>query len=75
LVSTKGVSLGERRGEGTRHAIAQALEVRFGAVPATVVKALSKVSNLAVLNELHRQAILVESLPAFERAMQERVAR
>jgi hypothetical protein len=71
----------ERRGKrqglkrGRRLATAQALEVRFGAVPARVVQALSKVTDLAVLGELHRQAILVESLQAFERAMRERVAR
>jgi hypothetical protein len=71
----------ERRGKrqrlkrGKRLVTAQALEARFGAVPAGVVQALSKGTNLAVLGELHRQAILVESLQAFERAMRERVAR
>ena len=76
-IERHGLEKGKRQGlkEGKRQAIAQALEVRFGAVPATVVKALSKMSNLAVLNELLRQAILAESLEAFERAMQERVAR
>jgi hypothetical protein len=68
---------GKRQGRkrGKRLAIAQALAVRFRAVPARVAKSLSKVSNLAVLNELLRQAILAESLEAFEWAMRERVAR
>ena len=72
----KGKTEGLREGNRVRarEDIVRALEVRFGAVPAPLVEAISAVSDVGLLDELHRQAILSADLEAFEAVLREHVA-
>ena len=60
----KGKTEGLREGNRVRarEYIVRALEVRFSAVPERLVEAISTVSDLDLLDELHRQAILSADL-------------
>lgn len=52
-----------------REDLMEVLEVRFKSVPEAVVRKLEKITGPRVLRRLHREAITVESLEAFERLL------
>ncbi|MCX6028332.1 MAG: Rpn family recombination-promoting nuclease/putative transposase [Chloroflexi bacterium] len=56
----------EGRQEGRRLAVLDLLEIRFGMVPERVQQAVNRLTDLARLRMLHKQAMLVPSLEAFE---------
>lgn len=56
--------LREGRHEGVRTSILQALEVRFGSVPQEVAQRLEALTS-EQLQELHRQAVICETLEEF----------
>lgn len=68
----KGLAQGREEGReeglqaGTRQSIVNALQVRFDAVPKELLSDLEEMEDLAVLTELLRRAIVVDSLAAFE---------
>lgn len=74
----EGMKEGKQEGmkEGSlgraRQDVLQALEVRFGPVPERAREAVLAVSDLDLLAELLRHAILVESVTAFEGELGER---
>ena len=55
-----------------QQAVLDALEVRFGAVPAPLQEAVPGIESPEALRALHRRGIVVESLAAFERELGER---
>ena len=75
------LTIWERRGmergkeEGLKEGVIQALEVRFGTVPEEVVAALGMVSDLNLLSELHRQAVVVESLDGLASMLRKRAGQ
>ncbi|MCP4398890.1 MAG: hypothetical protein GY801_16520 [bacterium] len=52
--------------QSQRKAIAEILETRLGVVPLTIVKALKTVEDTDILEELHRKALTVDDLQAFQ---------
>ncbi|MEN8215644.1 MAG: hypothetical protein ABFS56_04575 [Pseudomonadota bacterium] len=59
----------ERRGilQRSREVVIENLDVRFNHVPETMVKKIQSIDDTSLLTELHRDAILVESIEAFEK--------
>lgn len=49
-----------------REAVLEILEIRFGRIPATLAKQIQALDDPAFLKHLHRQALQVDSLEAFE---------
>lgn len=49
-----------------REMVVEVLAVRFGSVPDEVVDRLNGIDELPQLKQLHQQAILIESLSAFQ---------
>ena len=45
------------------------LFTRFGRVPESIVNLIDQIDNLEILDELHRQAVTVDSLAAFEQLL------
>ena len=60
-----GLELGQE--EGLRESVLEALEVRFGMVPFEMEKKVRQIRGRKTLEGLHRRAILVESLEAFQK--------
>ncbi|TGO02590.1 hypothetical protein PN36_22440 [Candidatus Thiomargarita nelsonii] len=61
----------ERRGilQRSREDVIENLDVRFNHVPETVVKKIQSIHDTSLLTKLHREAILVESIEAFEKRL------
>ncbi|MEN8215462.1 MAG: hypothetical protein ABFS56_03610 [Pseudomonadota bacterium] len=59
----------ERRGilQRSREWVVESLDVRFNRVPETLVKKIQSLDDTELLSKLHRQAILVDSIEAFEK--------
>ena len=53
----------------TKENMMEALEIRLGRVPKRVAEAIEALDDLAVLKKLYTQAILADSLAAFEQAL------
>jgi len=51
---------------GRREDIIEVLEVRFEAVPETIVEAVNQINDTALLKSLHRQAITIATLEEFQ---------
>ena len=64
----------EGKAEGKRESVLSVLEVRFGDVPEALVHAVNAVTDVELLSGLHREAVTVESLEAFEAVVRERAA-
>ena len=71
-LAEKWVEEGLQQGQvrAAREAVIDALEARFGEVPAEVVDRVQGVEDLAKLKVLLRQAVRAESLEAFRRALE-----
>ncbi|NEO27687.1 MAG: hypothetical protein F6K03_12545 [Kamptonema sp. SIO4C4] len=61
--------LQEGRYEGIREDILEVLEVRFETVPEALVETVNGIQDDSLLRTLHRQAILVNSLEAFQEVL------
>jgi len=61
----------ERRGilQRSREYVVESLDVRFNHVPETVVKKIQSIDDSSLLTKLLREAILVESIEAFEKRL------
>ena len=55
--------------QNTKENMMEALEVRLGRVPKRVADAIEALDDLAVLKKLYTQALLADSLSAFEQAL------
>ena len=71
----RGKQIGERIGldlgnlQMARESVLDNLEVRFGEVPSDLVEAIDAIEDLELLKQLRRQAILVDSVEAFQQAL------
>ncbi len=67
----KGLRQGLQEGlqQGLQQSIINVLETRFSTAPETLVDSVNQVADLDMLNDLHRQAILVSSLAEFEQVL------
>ena len=65
----------ERRGEtkGLKEAVIDCLEVRFNSVPAAIAQFINMKDDLAELKQLHKKAVLVESLEQFQKGFQQNI--
>ena len=52
-----------------RESVLELLEIRFEAVPEELVDAINQIEDKAQLKDLHRQAITVESIEAFQQLL------
>ena len=52
--------------EKVREDVLDALEIRFTAVPSSIVGAIDGIENLSILKQLLKRAITVDSLSEFE---------
>ncbi len=52
-----------------QEAVLDVLETRFATVPSPLVRAINEVEDLSLLKHLHKQAITVDSLSAFEETL------
>ena len=64
----KGIEKGIEKGriEKAREAVFEVLEVRFDVVPLNIVKRIRSLDEVRVLEMLHRKAVQVESIEAFQ---------
>ena len=64
----QGIEQGVEQGavQNLQQCLLEVLEVRFGELDAASIEAIQSLTDIAVLRSLHRQAILVESLSAFQ---------
>ncbi|MCP4405650.1 MAG: Rpn family recombination-promoting nuclease/putative transposase [bacterium] len=69
----KGLEAGMQRGilQNAREDLFDVLEIRFLAVPQTLVKTIERVQETPILKILHRKAVQAESLEVFERFLRE----
>jgi flagellar biosynthesis/type III secretory pathway protein FliH len=65
----EGLQLGSV--QTTRQLLYDILRIRFRAVPLTAQQTVSQLEDLAMLRQLHEQAIIAPSLDAFERVLVE----
>lgn len=63
----EGIEQGVEQGieQGLQQALLDTLTVRFGDLPGDLTERVQAITDTAVLQELHRQALLVDSLEAF----------
>ncbi|MBF0549146.1 MAG: hypothetical protein HQK60_01300 [Deltaproteobacteria bacterium] len=47
------------------------LEIRFGQVPPPIVEAVSRLEDMDLLKNLHKQAIIAKNLDEFTQALKE----
>ena len=71
IIKQEGFEEGKQQGiqqglQRQRKAIAEVLEVRLSIVPLSLVKALKTIDDTDILEELHRKALTVETLQAFQ---------
>lgn len=67
-IERSALARGESRGESrkAREDVLEVLEVRFEAVPETIVEAVNQIEDRAVLKSLLRQAITIATLEEFQ---------
>ena len=67
----RGMERGMERGFllNARESVLELLEVRFEAVPEELVNAINQIEDKVQLKDLHRQAIIVESIEAFQQLL------
>ncbi len=65
VTSWERMAMKKGQTETLRFAISEALEIRFGAVPAEIAEIINHINDLEILQGLHRQAVQCESLEAF----------
>ncbi|MCP4699280.1 MAG: hypothetical protein GY862_20895, partial [Gammaproteobacteria bacterium] len=72
----KGTKKGTKKGIKTgmlqklQENVAEILSIRFKEIPEQLVKKIRSITDMAFLSELHRKAVLVESIPLFERIIE-----
>ncbi|MGI6457369.1 MAG: hypothetical protein ACOX5R_17370 [bacterium] len=75
LIKGEGIEEGIKKGreEGTvlksREDVLAILEVRFHSVPADIRQTVEEMTDISQLNQLHREAVLVQSLDEFSQKM------
>lgn len=55
--------------QNAREAVLEVLEIRFEAVPPELIEAVNQIEDISVLKQLHRQAIALDSLEAFQQLL------
>ncbi len=67
----QGLQQGIKQGllQTARDDVIEVLMIRFGELPKLLVKWIKFINNLTVLKNLHRQAVIVETLAKFEDLM------
>jgi len=67
----RGMEQGIEQGSRTnaRESVIEVLEVRFSEVPPELVAILNNISDLAVLKQLHREAIAINSIAEFQQLL------
>jgi len=63
-IERRGIAKGDL--QRARACILEALEIRFGQIPQTIADTINQISDSEVLRTLHRQAIVIESIEAFQ---------
>ena len=68
VLRQEGLEQGLTQGilQNARESVLEILDIRFGRIPATLTKQIQALDDPAFLKHLHRQAIQVDSLEAFE---------
>jgi hypothetical protein len=66
--------IGHKEGhqEGRQEALLDILEVRFERLPETLIEAIKNLKDTLLLSELHKKAVLVESLEKFEQLLKDK---
>ena len=55
--------------QGKKEDVMEALNLRFGLVPKQIAQAIERQDDLSTLKTLFKQAVLADSLAAFEQAL------
>jgi len=71
LAITEGIGQGVL--QNAQENTIEALEIRFGAVPTSIVEAIEEIQDPAKLKTLHRQAIVTHSLAEFQAVLNDMV--
>ena len=53
----------------SRKMVIEILEIRFHTVPSSIKEAVKEIEDLPILEDLHKKALIVESLSQFETIM------
>ena len=64
----RGEQRGEQRGrlKMARESVLDSLDVRFGEISLELAEAIAAIEDLSLLKQLRRQAVLVDSVEAFQ---------
>jgi hypothetical protein len=60
--------------QNARESVVEVLEIRFEVVPPELIEAINEIDDTSFLKELHRQAIALDSLEAFQEFLSQREA-
>lgn len=60
--------------QNARESVVEVLEIRFEVVPPELIEAINEIDDTSFLKELHRQAIALDSLEAFQQFLSQREA-
>ncbi len=63
-IERSGIEKGELK--NARESVIEVLETRFENVPETLTNTLNQINDIQRLKQLHKRAILIESLASFE---------
>jgi len=71
-----GIEQGRQQGtlQTARESVVEVLEIRFEVVPPELIEAINEIDDTSFLKELHRQAIALDSLEAFQQFLSQREA-
>ncbi len=71
IIKQEGFEEGMQQGmrQSQRKAIREVLEARLGIVPLDIIRALKLIEDTEILGELHRKALVVDDLQAFQSIM------
>ncbi len=65
-----GIQQGTLR--NARESVIEVLEIRFEVVPPELIEAINEIEDTSFLKQLHRQAIALDSLEAFQQFISQR---
>ncbi|MCP4702017.1 MAG: cytosolic protein, partial [Gammaproteobacteria bacterium] len=70
VTSIERIGIKKGKLQNLQENIAEILSIRFKDIPEQLVKKIRSITDTAFLSELHRKAVLVESVPVFERIIE-----